>query len=51
MKEWTNIELLYYTGGGEKAKEEEMLDFITELVNKMDENYNSMLFMQMDNGN
>lgn len=42
MIEWTNIELLYYTGGGEKAKEEEMLDFITELVNKMDEHYNSM---------
>ena len=42
MIEWTNIELLYYTGGGEKAKEEEMLDFITELVNKMEENYNSM---------
>ena len=38
----TNIELLYYSGGGEEAKEEDMLDFITELVNKMDENYNSM---------
>lgn len=42
MIKCTNIELLYYTGRGEEANEENMLDDITELVNEMDENYNSL---------